>query len=107
MVSRTTCWKSTTAFEVISPARTTRPVLHNVSAPTRENLSCASSASSTASEIWSDTLSGWPSDTDSDVNRKLDDMIFLYLLTLVFLTRRFQRLPERIRVQLREFGQGE
>ncbi|HUP97268.1 MAG TPA: lysophospholipid acyltransferase family protein [Usitatibacter sp.] len=26
-------------------------------------------ASSTASEIWSETLSGWPSETDSDVNR--------------------------------------
>src|SRR5206468_6842006 len=25
---------------------------------------------STASEIWSATLSGWPSDTDSEVNRK-------------------------------------
>src|SRR6187549_3427657 len=107
MVSRTTCWNSTTAFVVISPARTTSPVLHSVSAPTRECLSCASSASSTASEIWSATLSGWPSETDSEVNRKLDDMIFLYLLMLVFLTRRLQRLPKRIRVQLREFGQGE
>src|SRR4249920_3449117 len=71
MVSRATCWKSTTALLVISPASTTRPVLQSVSAPTRENLSCASSASSTASEIWSATLSGWPSETDSEVNRKL------------------------------------
>src|SRR5687768_465514 len=28
-------------------------------------------ASSTASEIWSATLSGWPSETDSEVNKKL------------------------------------
>src|SRR6188768_3769851 len=84
ITSRVIWWKSTTALVVISPASTTRPVLHNVSAPTREYLSCASSASSTASEIWSETLSGWPSETDSDVNRKLDDMIFLYLVTLVF-----------------------
>src|SRR5690348_2509261 len=85
ITSRVIWWKSTTALVVISPASTTRPVLHSVSAPTRENLSWASSASSTASEIWSETLSGWPSETDSDVNRKLDDdMIFLYLIALVF-----------------------
>ncbi len=58
ITSRVIWWKSTTALVVISPASTTRPVLHSVSAPTRENLSCASSASSTASEIWSETLSG-------------------------------------------------
>src|SRR6476646_10003897 len=88
MTSRVIWWKSTTALLVISPASTTSPVLHKVSAPTREYLSCASSASSTASEIWSETLSGWPSETDSDVNRKLDDMIFLVPSDAGFLTRR-------------------
>src|SRR5471032_3122972 len=48
---------------------TTRPVLQSVSAATREFGSCAKMASSTESEIWSDTLSGWPSETDSEVNR--------------------------------------
>src|SRR5215510_4471647 len=107
ITSRVIWWKSTTAFVVISPARTTRPVLHSVSAPTREYLSCASNASSTASEIWSETLSGWPSETDSDVNKKLDDMIFLVPIYAGFLARRLQRLPKRTRVQLRELRQGE
>src|SRR5690606_9570210 len=69
MVSRATWMKSTCAFEVISPASSTRPVVHRVSAATREVGSCASSASRTASDTWSATLSGWPSDTDSEVNR--------------------------------------
>ena len=46
--------------------------LTSVSAATRERGSWARIASSTASEIWSATLSGWPSDTDSEVKRKLD-----------------------------------
>ncbi len=58
------------ALVVISPAMTTRPVDTSVSAATRPVGSCSRIASSTASEIWSATLSGWPSDTDSDVNRK-------------------------------------
>src|SRR6266404_909062 len=48
---------------------TTRPVETSVSAATRPCGSCARIASRTASEIWSATLSGWPSETDSDVNR--------------------------------------
>src|SRR5437868_4128593 len=43
-----------------------------VSHATRETGSSASMASSTASEIWSATLSGWPGNTDSDVNSVLD-----------------------------------
>src|SRR5256885_8576324 len=53
----------------IPAARPDRPVVHNVSAATLDLGSCAKMASSTESEIWSATLSGWPSDTDSDVNR--------------------------------------
>src|SRR5580704_16765388 len=46
------------------------PVLASVSSATRELGSSVRSASRTASEIWSHILSGWPSETDSDVNRK-------------------------------------
>src|SRR5215831_5089514 len=53
----------------ISPATTTRPVVISVSQATRPAGSSASTASSTVSEIWSATLSGWPSVTDSDVKR--------------------------------------
>src|SRR5947208_5441088 len=69
-VLRTTSEKLTRAPVVISPASTTILSLTRVSAATREVLSCARIASSTASEIWSATLSGCPSDTDSEVNRK-------------------------------------
>src|SRR3954470_10604541 len=69
MVSRATAWMSTYVVVEISPETTTRPVFTSVSHATRPYGSCASTASSTPSEIWSDTLSGWPSVTDSDVNR--------------------------------------
>src|SRR5262245_38635584 len=60
--------RSTTACVVTSPARTTRPVVVRVSQATRELGSWPSMASRTASEIWSHILSGWPIETDSDVN---------------------------------------
>src|SRR3954468_4342417 len=69
IVLRAMCWKSIFALVVISPASTTRLSFTSVSAATRERGSWARIASSTASEIWSATLSGWPSDTDSDVKR--------------------------------------
>ena len=69
MTPRTSSSRSTQASVVISPATIATPVLTSVSHATRARLSCASIASSTASEIWSATLSGWPSETDSDVNR--------------------------------------
>src|SRR5580658_10636719 len=47
------------------------PVMANVSHATRPIGSSARIASSTASEIWSATLSGCPSVTDSDVNKRL------------------------------------
>src|SRR3989344_5640071 len=72
--SRATLSKSTLALVVISPASTTRLFLTSVSQATRAALSCVRIASSTASEIWSQTLSGWPSDTDSEVKRKLSDI---------------------------------
>src|SRR5687767_11533542 len=70
MVLRATASKLTRALVVTSPASTTRLFFTSVSAATRERGSWARIASSTASEIWSATLSGWPSDTDSEVNRK-------------------------------------
>ena len=66
---RTSSSRSTQASVVISPATIATPVLTSVSQATRARLSCASMASRMASEIWSATLSGWPSDTDSDVKR--------------------------------------
>src|SRR3990172_2161674 len=71
MVLRATSSKLTSAPVVISPASTTKLSLTRVSAATLERLSCARMASSIASEIWSATLSGWPSETDSEVKRKL------------------------------------
>ena len=55
---------------MISPAITTSPVQVSVSHATRLNGSCARQASRIASEIWSAILSGWPSVTDSLVNKK-------------------------------------
>src|SRR5215471_21429372 len=53
-----------------------RPVVSRVSHATRENGSPASAASTTASEIWSAILSGWPSVTDSEVKRNPLSMAF-------------------------------
>src|SRR5665213_104872 len=62
-----------------SPATTILLVVHSVSQPslvlTRLSSAMPSltsfsmKASRIASEIWSETLSGWPSETDSEVNR--------------------------------------
>src|SRR4029453_8724394 len=60
---------STYVLVEISPETTTRPVFTSVSQATRPTGSSRRTASSTASEIWSATLSGWPSVTDSEVNR--------------------------------------
>src|ERR1051325_1399645 len=70
MTSRTSCSRSTQAEVVTSPATMATPVLTRVSQATRACLSWVMMASSTASEIWSAILSGWPSDTDSEVNRE-------------------------------------
>jgi hypothetical protein len=48
---------------------TMRLVVTIVSQATRATGSRDRNRSTTASEIWSATLSGWPSDTDSEVNR--------------------------------------
>ena len=69
MVSRTMFGMSTQAVVVISPAITAMPVVTSVSQATRAAVSWVRMASSTASEIWSATLSGCPSETDSEVKR--------------------------------------
>src|SRR5579884_1197347 len=61
------------ALVVISPATTASPVVTRVSQATRPMGSCRITSSSTASEIWSAILSGWPSVTDSEVNRKFSN----------------------------------
>src|SRR5437899_2956890 len=53
----------------ISPATSTSPVVTSVSQATRPCGSSAMIASRTASEIWSASLSGCPSVTDSEVKR--------------------------------------
>src|SRR3954452_22747516 len=60
---------STNVVVEISPETTTRPVLTSVSHATRPFGSSFMTASRTPSEIWSATLSGWPSVSDSDVKR--------------------------------------
>src|SRR5688572_4485526 len=60
---------STYASVVISPATMHCPVVTSVSHATRALGSLARIASRIASEIWSATLSGWPIETDSLVNR--------------------------------------
>src|SRR3954453_17774188 len=62
-------WVATEVVVEVSPDTTTRPVLTSVSQATRPAGSSRSTASRTPSEIWSATLSGWPSVTDSDVKR--------------------------------------
>src|SRR3954454_23003061 len=62
-------WMSTYVVVEISPDTTTRPVLTSVSHATRPFGSSRRTASRTPSEIWSATLSGCPSVTDSEVNR--------------------------------------
>src|SRR5438067_5289624 len=57
------------ALVVISPATTARSVVTIVSQATRLVGSAARQKSRTASLIWSATLSGWPMETDSLVNR--------------------------------------
>src|SRR3954468_9580729 len=60
---------STNVSVEVSPDTTTRPVFTSVSQATRPSGSSRMTASSTPSEIWSAILSGWPSVTDSEVNR--------------------------------------
>lgn len=55
--------------ELVSPAMTIRLVVAKVSIAVRAELSLLRYRSTTASDMRSQTLSGCPSETDSDVNR--------------------------------------
>src|SRR6478736_6079378 len=68
--SRTIAGISTYAEVDTSPATCTRPVVTSVSTATRPFGSAVRIASRIESEIWSQILSGCPSVTDSDVNRR-------------------------------------
>src|SRR3954462_5932898 len=70
--SRTIVGMSAYASVVTSPATCTWPVVMSVSTATRLFGSCESRASRMESLIASAILSGWPSVTDSDVNRRRD-----------------------------------
>src|SRR3954462_8836575 len=75
---------------------TTRPVAVNVSAATRLYGSCSRQASRIASDTWSAILSGWPSVTDSEVNRKRSlNFAFLPIQGLIeMLVQDSRDLPE-------------
>src|SRR5690349_5183549 len=68
--SRTSAAMSAYPVVVTSPAMWTWPVVMRVSTATRARGSSVSSASRTVSLIRSAILSGWPSVTDSEVNRR-------------------------------------
>src|SRR6266478_5738301 len=84
------------AMVVISPATTATPVVIRVSQATRPLGSCFITSSRTASEIWSAILSGWPSVTDSDVNRKLRKASLKLILLQIC---GGQRLPTPLLIQ--------
>src|SRR5712671_6656681 len=75
IVSRMVRWMSSSAWVVTSPMTTHSPFVIAVSQATRACGSCASIPSSTESETWSQTLSGWPSVTDSEVRRNDGDSL--------------------------------
>src|SRR5690242_10912559 len=98
MVLRTISGMSAQAVVVISPATSTSPVVVAVSQATRESGSCASSASSTPSLIWSQSLSGWPSVTLSLVKNAFGSVMKLLDIRSIPLaiTRRTRRTPRRV-----------
>jgi hypothetical protein len=68
---------------VTSPATCTWPVVISVSTATRLRGSCASRASRMPSLIWSAILSGWPSVTDSEVNRRRATVLLRFVESFV------------------------
>src|SRR6476660_957698 len=104
-VSRTTAWKSTYVVVEISPRTMTSPVVVAVSHATRAFGSSRMIASRMASDTWSHILSGWPSVTDSDVNRYCAASTMLVIWLLFGVRRRVPRPlsdagPERFEVEV-------
>src|SRR5205085_5010894 len=98
MVLRTIAGISIQAQVVISPATSTRPVVVAVSQATRAIGSWARIASRTPSEIWSHSLSGCPSVTDSLVKKDLGFFIKslmdgVDLLSLKKVGTRYKKTP--------------
>src|SRR5947209_9267100 len=89
MVLRTIAGMSIQAEVVISPATSTSPVVVAVSQATRAVGSWTMMASSTPSEIWSQSLSGCPSVTDSLVKNAFG--LFMKLLKFGLLLCFFSR----------------
>src|SRR3954453_13767091 len=81
-VSRTIDWKSTYVWVEISPRTRTRPAVVAVSQATLASGSSRMIASRIASDTWSHILSGWPSVTDSEVNRYCDASTMLVIRLL-------------------------
>src|SRR6185503_17280768 len=75
MTSRMISGISTYAVVEISPATKAMPVVRMVSQATRQVLSWPMIASRMPSEIWSAILSGCPSVTDSEVKRKVREVL--------------------------------
>src|SRR5450759_943995 len=75
IVSRMVRWMSSSACVVTSPITMHRPLVMAVSQATRAWGSWASIPSRTESETWSQTLSGCPSVTDSEVSRNDADSL--------------------------------
>src|SRR5438552_17297937 len=103
--SRTSLGMSTYVSVEISPATATRPVVISVSQATRPSGSLPSTASRTESEIWSATLSGWPSVTDSEVKRN-SRMPFARRLPGRLLEPEEEAHLELVRVRDRVFDRG-
>src|SRR5579883_766380 len=78
--SRTRRSTSTKELVVISPPTMTMPRVTKVSQATRPIGSSLRTASRTASEIWSQTLSGCPSVTDSEVKKYLPFFCMVWVL---------------------------
>jgi hypothetical protein len=68
-VSLIVCSMATSAWVVTSPMTQRKSLVTAVSHATRASGSWSRIASRIASETWSQTLSGWPSVTDSEVSR--------------------------------------
>src|SRR4030081_516638 len=96
MVSRMVLEMSISAEVVTSTITTHSSLVIAVSQATRASRSCASMPSSTASETWSQTLSGWPSVTDSEVRRYEREELKEVVMGAVKDTRRWTAARSRL-----------
>src|SRR5690606_21541972 len=83
------------------------PVFTRVSTATRACGSSLMMASSTASEIWSAILSGWPSDTDSDVKMEYSLIAWVAPWLRGLRSERIVRVHEAARLDLKTIALGQ